>query len=210
MSDNDESSNAVNSDFDSWLDKLRSGDAQAMQELFDQHFSVISKYADRRLSRTARRVEAGEDVALSAINSFVRGVQENRFDKLRDDQELLKLLYVITSRKSNRYNERHHAAKRGGGMVRGESLFIQGDDGSRGQSLADMAASEHSSGDDFDNDVEDLIGRLDDETLVQIAILKLQGLSNTEIAQEMKCVERTVRRKLQLIYEVWMSEPESE
>ena len=95
-------------------------------------------------------------------------------------------------------------------MVRGESLFIQGDDGSRGQSLADMAASEHSSGDDFDNDVEDLIGRLDDETLVQIAILKLQGLSNTEIAQEMKCVERTVRRKLQLIYEVWMSEPESE
>ena len=45
--------------------------------------------------------------------------------------------------------------------------------------------------------------RLDDETLRQIAIRKMEGETNAEIARDLGVQPRTVERKLRLIRELW-------
>ena len=51
-----------------------------------------------------------------------------------------------------------------------------------------------------------LLACLGDGELRSVALWKLEGLSNDEIAQRLGCVRRSVERKLQLIREVWSYE----
>jgi DNA-directed RNA polymerase specialized sigma24 family protein len=52
-----------------------------------------------------------------------------------------------------------------------------------------------------------LLGRLGDETLRQIAIAKLEGYKNLEIAEQLGLSLRSVQRKLSLIRQTWSEEP---
>ena len=47
------------------------------------------------------------------------------------------------------------------------------------------------------------IAALDDPGLQEIAIQKLEGYSNAEIADQRGCTERTIERKLTLIRKIW-------
>jgi DNA-directed RNA polymerase specialized sigma24 family protein len=49
-----------------------------------------------------------------------------------------------------------------------------------------------------------LLGLLDDDSLRQIARLKLEGYTNEEIAERLGIVERTVERRLNRIRRQWM------
>ena len=51
-----------------------------------------------------------------------------------------------------------------------------------------------------------LLDRLDDEELKKVALYKMEGYSNEEIARAMDCVVRTIERKLARIREKWESE----
>ena len=50
-----------------------------------------------------------------------------------------------------------------------------------------------------------MLARLEDETLQNIALLKLQGHTNDEISDQLNCATRTVERKLNRIREIWSS-----
>jgi DNA-directed RNA polymerase specialized sigma24 family protein len=50
------------------------------------------------------------------------------------------------------------------------------------------------------------LGRLGDDTLRQVALLKLEGYENAEIAARLNCALRTVERKLNLIRALWAEE----
>jgi DNA-directed RNA polymerase specialized sigma24 family protein len=52
-----------------------------------------------------------------------------------------------------------------------------------------------------------MLDALADDTLKQIATLKLEGYTNEEIAGRLGCVPRTVERKLERIREKWSQEP---
>jgi DNA-binding NarL/FixJ family response regulator len=54
---------------------------------------------------------------------------------------------------------------------------------------------------------ERLLGRLGDEGLCQVAVGKMEGLANDEIAQRLGCSRRTVARKLETIRIIWGGEP---
>ena len=41
-----------------------------------------------------------------------------------------------------------------------------------------------------------LLDQLEDDTLRRVAVMKMEGWSNDEIAEELECVSRTVERKL--------------
>ena len=60
-------------------------------------------------------------------------------------------------------------------------------------------------GRDFDLYGEELLMKLD-EPLRRLAVMKLMGYTNGEIATSLDCTERTVERKLQLIRMTWESE----
>jgi DNA-directed RNA polymerase specialized sigma24 family protein len=50
-----------------------------------------------------------------------------------------------------------------------------------------------------------LLGRLTDASLRSIAVWKMEGYSNEEIAARLGCVPRTVERKLAVIRTLWQS-----
>ena len=51
---------------------------------------------------------------------------------------------------------------------------------------------------------------LADAELQQIALWRLEGYTNREIADKLGCVERTVERRLELIRETWRSFDDSD
>jgi DNA-directed RNA polymerase specialized sigma24 family protein len=49
-----------------------------------------------------------------------------------------------------------------------------------------------------------LLEALGDETLRQIALLRMEGYNDSEIAARLGCGVRTVGRKLELIRKIWV------
>ena len=106
-----------------WINKLSGGDPRAAQLLWETYFNRLVHYARRKLDGLPLRVADEEDVALSAMYSFCRGMEQHRFDQVNDRNDLWKLLVTITARKACAQRRRQYAGKRGGGQVRGESVF---------------------------------------------------------------------------------------
>ena len=53
---------------------------------------------------------------------------------------------------------------------------------------------------------ERLVGLLGDPELQQVALWRLEGFNNEEIAAKLKYTRRTVQRMLKLIRQVWVRE----
>ncbi len=75
--------------------------------------------ASRKLGDLPRRVADEEDVVLSAFHDFLRGVEEGRFTRLDDREDLWQVLVMLTERKAIGLRRKTQAEKRGGGQVRG-------------------------------------------------------------------------------------------
>ena len=192
-----------------WLGRACEGDEQAVQEIWQQYYDKLVQLARRKLGPMGRRAADEEDVALSAFHSFYRGASEGRFPKLNDRTDLWKLLVTITCRKAIGQIKSATAQKRGGGNVRGESIFQKAGEGESatggiGQILGDEPTPELAVM--VAETCGDMLEKLDDEMLREIATLKMEGYSNEEIAEKLDCVTRTVERKLARIREIWSEE----
>jgi len=141
---------------------------------------------------------------LSAMNSFYQGMTQKKFDHLKSRDDLWKLLVTITARKATAKLRRHYAQKRGGGGVRGESVFQQEDD-LRNDGIGNVLGTEPTP--EFALGVAEncqlLLDKLGDDMLRQIALLTLEGYRTEEIAVKLGCVRRTIERKLERIRELW-------
>ena len=184
-----------------WLSRLKTeGCDDSHQAIWNAYFEKIVSLARRKLVGQRVREYDEEDVAVSAFNSFFRAVKEERLPQLDDEVDLWKVLVVITLRKISTQRRRAMADKRGGGRVRGESIFesrdgdrVMGLEGSAGEELSPELAAE------IVETYQRVMDNLGDDTLRKIAQLKLEGYSQQEIAEKLGCVERTVRRKLERI-----------
>ena len=188
-----------------WLSQFAHGDRQAAEALWERYFAQLVRFARRKLEQVPRRSFDEEDVAVSALFSFFRGVEAGRFQQLGDRDELWRLLVTITARKISAQQRRAHRAKRGGGKVRGESVFHQAADDDREAGLGQVLGSEPTPelAAMLVENTQQLLAALDDDNLRQIACLKLEGWTNDEIAQQLDCVRRTVERRLERIREKW-------
>jgi DNA-directed RNA polymerase specialized sigma24 family protein len=146
-----------------------------------------------------------EDVALSAFDSFCRGAAEDRFPRLSDRQDLWELLVLLTARKICRLVQRERTQKRGGGTVQQMSSLDSED-----AAAWEMIGREPTP--DFAAQVADecrrLLEKLGGDELREVALAKMEGYTNAEIAQRLKVVERTVERRLGLIRKLWDDEEE--
>ena len=193
-----------------WLVRLGHGDQRAAQAVWRRYFSRLVALARRRLKGVPDRSADEEDVALSAMHSFCRGMAEHRFDELNDRDDLWKLLVTITARKACAQRRRYFAEKRGGGRVRGESVFVRVDAGEdREAGIAGVLGEEPTPelACMVAEDCRVLLERLGDERLRQVAVLTLEGHSTAEIAQRLDLSQRSVQRKLDAIREIWSLEP---
>jgi RNA polymerase sigma factor (sigma-70 family) len=196
-------------DVTQWIVRLAGGDQAAAQQLWERYYERLIRLAKRKLSGVPLRAADDEDVVLSAFDSFCEGVAAGRFPQLHDRHDLWKLLVTITVRKAMAQLRRHGRAKRGAGSIRGESAFAQLADSSAvgidcilgREPSPELAAQVAES-------CRLLFEMLDDEDLQRVALFKLEGYTNEEIAQQMDCSLRTVKRRLQDIREMWRDEVE--
>jgi DNA-directed RNA polymerase specialized sigma24 family protein len=129
---------------------------------------------------------------------------------LADRDDLWRLLVVITARKAMAQAHRQARHKRGGGRVVDEAaLFGRGLDGDDGS----LAGLERIAGDgpspEFAAMMAEECGRLldalEDDSLRQVAVSRMEGYTNDEIADQLGCARRTIARRLDLIRKTWMS-----
>ena len=187
-----------------WIEQLKEGDGKSQQEIWDRYFHRLVRIAQGKIAAVRARDFDAEDVALSAFESFFRAAEMKRFPKLDDRSDLWKVLIVITARKAAKQRDRAAAAKRGGGILFGESVLGVNElvqDGIN-QVLGDEPTPEVAA--EVAENYESLMNDLPDNTLRRLAQLKFEGYSNREIAAELDCVERTVERKLARIRGIWM------
>lgn len=187
-----------------WIRQLKAGRSEAAQKLWEAYFQRMVNLARRRLEGTSRAAADEEDVALSAFKSFCVRAQQGQFTQLTDRENLWPLLMAITAHKSVDLIRRQNRKKRGG------SGSADTDDAAfRSQPLSDLISREPDPefAIQLADELQSLLGILDeagDPDLRRVALLKMEGLTNPEIAERLGCVRRTVERKLTLIGRCWL------
>jgi RNA polymerase sigma factor (sigma-70 family) len=186
------------------LFRCEQGDEEAFKQLWERAFPVLVAYARRRVGAG----HSEEDYALSAMKSLWVGFQQGRFNQLGSRDDLWRLLFKITSRKITARRREQMARKRGGGMVRGESALGRSADRELGTDLDLVAGDNATPAEEVEmlDSFNRLLGALPDETLRQVALWRLEGYTQAEIADRLDCATRTVKRKLALIRQLWSRE----
>ena len=187
-----------------WIADLKRGDPQAAASLWRQYFERLVHMARRKLGATPRRAADEEDVALSAFRCLCDGAARGQFSILTDRDDLWRLLATLTIRKAIDLKRHAGGKKRGGGQVRGESVFGDAGDEPAGldqflseeptPALLATLAEEHTR----------LLEALQDDTLRQVALWKMEGYTNEEIAAKLGLTCRSVERKLERIRTKWV------
>jgi len=183
------------------VDQCRRGDQAASQALFDRYVARLIAMVHRRMStRLGRRVDA-EDVVQSAFRSFFVGVNEEKF-QIDQSGDLWRLLVVISLNKLRRRVAYHRAAKRG--MDAEQSMTGRREEENRhcfevaaSEPLPDAAAA-------VMDEFETLTSRLEPHQ-VEILRLRMHGYELTEIAEQVGKSERTVRRLLEKVRQMWQA-----
>jgi DNA-directed RNA polymerase specialized sigma24 family protein len=142
-------------------------------------------------------------VALSAFDSFYRGVEQGRFPNMADRDNLWKLLMVITARKAWKLKRDQSRQKRGG-LRTDQDDVPKLDDAALDEVIGREPTPEFAA--QVAEECQRLLDGLTDDTARAIALCKMEGYTNAEIAQKLECVPRTVERKLRLIRDTWERE----
>jgi len=186
-----------------WIEGLKAGDGAAVEQLWQRYFETLVRLARAALRGSPRRVEDEEDAVLSAFDSFCAAAAQGRFPRLEDRDGLWRILVTITWRKALDQVERQRRQKRGGAGA-AENKF-------EGDRLDQVPAPEPTP--EFAALVAEecrrLLVNLADERQRQIAVLRMEGYTNEEIAQRLGCGLRSVVRKLDLIRKTWLAETAS-
>ena len=200
--------NADSCDDDSptiWLGQLRAGHSDAAQKLWQEYFERLVRLARQRIQGRVRRSADEEDVALSAFDSFCRGVEAGRYPQINDRDDLWRLLVSITLHKALHLVRDESRQKRGGDWNAIENASLSGDD----RAAIDQVIGREPTPEFVAQLLEQwdrLVTKLNDATLTRIAVWRMEGYTNREIADRLNVAERTVERKLQLIRGVWEQE----
>jgi RNA polymerase sigma factor (sigma-70 family) len=190
-----------------WIGQLRAGDAAAAQKLWERYFRRLVGLARKKLQDAPRRAADEEDVALSAFASFCHHAARGQFPQLADRDDLWRLLVTVTSRKAIHLRRDERRVKRGGGEV--VSLAEFSDPSSEGNVVLEQILDREPTpayAALLAEESRRLLERLDDEQLRAIALYKLEGHTNDEIAGKLGYERVTVQRKLRLIRQIWGQE----
>jgi DNA-directed RNA polymerase specialized sigma24 family protein len=177
------------------LAPLQAGDPAAVQQLWERYFHRLVGLARKKLNGAAPGGGDPEDVALSAFASFWRTAERGRFPHLADRDGLWRLLVTITARKAahRRRDEQKEPQALGGEAGPDLEQFL-----SR-EPTPELAAQ-------MAEDYRRLLDSLGDQVLESVAVWRMEGLTVEEIAARLPFGARTVKRKLDLIRQIWGGE----
>lgn len=195
--------NQMNEPVTQWIEELQRGDKSATRKIWEHFVGQLCVAMQQKLHPETRRAYDEEDAAISAFRSFCHGVEQGRFPDLSDRHSLWRLLLVIASRK---VTSRHRYDLRQRRDVRKnleESLFYSSD-GSGAASLAQFTSREPTPElqAEFLETSSEFFKRLDNSELREIAQLKIEGLTDGEIAAQLNLSRQAVQRKMERVRRV--------
>jgi DNA-directed RNA polymerase specialized sigma24 family protein len=191
-----------------WIRRLKEGERAAVQRLWEGYFRRLVGLVRAKLRSAPRSLPVdGEDVALSAFDSFCRAAEQGRFPRLEDRKDLWQLLVLIAVGKAANQAKHERRKKRGGGNVLHASALPRGDEGD-GPLFAALIGREPDPALDAEvaEECRRLLGLLVDPELKQVALWKMEGDTHAEIAAKLHCRPRTVEQMVKLIRRTWASE----
>ena len=183
-----------------WLLQLRGGNRDAAQPIWEKYFCRLVRLARTHLNGSPRCVVDEEDVVINAFDSFCRGAELGKFPKLDDSTDLWRVLVTITERKAInqvKYVSRKKRAPAGRTVTYVDAEHVQKISPSPWfcARVAELYV--------------ELISDLRDDTLRSVAMWKMEGYANEEIASKLECSLRSVERKLAMIRRQWIEWNES-
>ncbi len=181
-----------------WIDLVKAGDSAAANRIWQHYFDRLVRSVRARLAGQNRAVSDEEDIVLSVFDSFYNAAENGRFPDLSDRDDLWRLLLRMSARKVVD-KRRHDQRQRRGGNAKVHSLNQTDDDDSVIEAIGNepspvMVLMMQESVDEF-------FSHLGVGQLRELAVAKLEGYSNAELAERFGCSERTIERRLHLIRE---------
>jgi RNA polymerase sigma factor (sigma-70 family) len=185
-----------------YLGGLKAGQAEAARALWERYFADLVRLARARLRDAPRAAADEEDAALSAFDSLCRGAEHGRFPRLDDRADLWRVLVTITARKAADLVQHQRRLKRGG-LLRSEATLAAAAlaDGGIAQAPARDPSPELAAL--IAEECRRLFESLPDDSLRQVAALRLEGYTDREIAARLGCGLSTIERRLRTIRAVW-------
>jgi DNA-directed RNA polymerase specialized sigma24 family protein len=126
------------------------------------------------------------------------GIQAQKFPELDDREDLWKLLVVVTNRKAIAQQRRHFAAKRPDQRM--NEPFGESEIAVPGREPSPEFAVQ------FAEEVQRMLAALPSEDFRRVALLRMEGYTNREIAEKLDWYEVKVERRLRIIRKQWATE----
>ena len=183
--------------------KLREGDEQAAYDLWARFFHQLLSHCRLRLRPNTKSVRDEEDIVLSAMKSFCIGLRRGQFPELKGEESLWRLLLTIVVRKiadSHQYQTRQKRNQNKTQSLAEVDLNSNEIGALVDRELSPQLAAECS------EEVERLMYSLEHEDLKTVAVMKMEGFTNQEIATQFRCSLTSIERKLRTIRLIWQQE----
>ena len=173
--------------FRSFEKRLRAGDGEAVQQLFDDYSRQLVQLAGKNIHPALLKRFDGEDVVQSVFRTFFRRHEEGSF-RIEHSQQLWQLLVTLTLCKTRSHARRHTAEKRDAQVDQ-----AMGDD----QRVIDRQPSP-----------EDALALWEEVDVVldglpqraaEIIAMRLEGKNRSEIARDLNLSRQTIHRILSLV-----------
>ncbi len=183
-----------------WIERVKDGDSRAAYELWQHYYERLVRAARQKLLGSRRAMSDEEDVVVSVFESFYRAAQDGRFPDLADRDDLWRLLLKMSARKVIDRRRHQQRQRRGDGRIPLSLNAPQADDELQmievigNEPSPEMVAM-------MTESFEKLLQHLGVGQLREIAVGRMEGYSNAELAARLNCSERTIERRLGLIRE---------
>jgi RNA polymerase sigma factor (sigma-70 family) len=188
----------------------QAGDRQtAPSQLWNRYYQQVC-HVVRQVLRGSHEIDGDwEDVALETMRQVLEGVYEDRYPLLNDRDNLWAILARVTVCRALDERKRRQRHQRRLGMVASDatsSSAVEPRERFPVETVVDRAplpdlvleATEQ---------IERLMGLLGSHPrLATLARLKLQGATQEQISDELQVSQRTIRRDLARIREIWLAD----
>ena len=187
-----------------WLVPLQVGDPEAAHQLWERYFFSLVKLARKHMKQPTGLADE-EDVALSAFDSFCRNAEGGRFPRLQDRDDLCRILAVMTKRAA----KLRGLLRSEGRLKRGGKARLANPASDDDVAILELVFSREPAPElatQMTEEYQRLLDVLGVEELRRVAIWRMEGHSVEHIAAALQCAPRTVKRKLQIIRNLWNHE----
>lgn len=190
-----------------WIEQVRKADEVAMRQIWQHFAGRLHEFARRKIRPNTRRAYDEQDAVQSMFHSLCQGLEEGRYPDLENRDNLWRLMLVMTGRKISKRHRYDQQLKRDNRRLLTESYFapnpqdrdLPGLQLAAGEPTPEFLA-------EFSETFERLFGILETDDLKQVAMHRIEGFDDSEIAKRLECSRSTVQRRLAMIRKIWQTE----